>query len=132
VTVTGLGGSFPVPTGTVTFYVKVPGGVSFVTFGAVKTLSGGSATSDSYTPLAVGTYYFKAVYSGDSNYASAASGDTDEPLTVSKALPVGGEWAPINAVQLPAPYIALGLIAFAALAAGSWRWRLRKKLWLKL
>jgi outer membrane protein assembly factor BamB len=41
--------------------------------------------------------------------------------------PVGGEWAPINAVQLLAPYVALALIALAALAAGSWR--LIKKRW---
>jgi hypothetical protein len=123
VTVTGLGGSFPVPTGTVTFYVKVPGGASFVQFGAVKTLSGGSATSDSYTPLAAGTYYFKAVYGGDGNYNSAVSGDTAERLIV--ALPVGGEWAPItlqtlspmNTFQLLASWITL--VALIGTAAGS-------------
>jgi uncharacterized delta-60 repeat protein len=62
---------------------------------------------------------------GSETYAVAA----DAILLVFK-LPqppsVGGEWAPIIAVQLPAPYIALGLIALATLAAGSWR--LRKKL----
>jgi len=83
-------------------------------------------TSPSFTPTHAGTWYFQAVYSGDSNYVGSQSTPSSEQLTVSKALPVGGEWAPINAVQLPAPYIALGLIAFAALAAGSWR--LRKKL----
>jgi parallel beta-helix repeat protein len=42
-------------------------------------------------------------------------------------IPVGGEWAPINTLQLLAPYIALALMAIAALAAGSYR--LIKKRW---
>jgi hypothetical protein len=40
---------------------------------------------------------------------------------------VGGEWAPINTVQLMAPWIALGLIAIAGAAAASYR--LYKKRW---
>jgi hypothetical protein len=73
----------PTPTGTVTFEVSTDGGSSWTAFGAVKTLSGGSAISDSYTPFSAGAYYFRAVYSGDSNYLSSQSGPTDEPLTVS-------------------------------------------------
>ena len=41
--------------------------------------------------------------------------------------PVGGEWAPLTPVQQLTPYIAFALIAFVALAAGSWR--LMKKRW---
>lgn len=68
-------------TGQVTFYVKAPSG-SWVQFGAVKTLSAGSATSDSYTPTRAGTWYFKAAYSGDDNYLGSESDETAEPLTV--------------------------------------------------
>jgi hypothetical protein len=79
VIVTGLGGVFPYPSGTVTFYVN---GVIFDT----KSLnSTGGATSDSYTPLAAGDYYFKAVYSGDSNYLGSESNPADEHLVVEKA-----------------------------------------------
>jgi len=85
--VAGLGGSYPVPTGTVQFYVKAPGG-SFETLGAPVALDGsGNAQSIDYTPLTTGTYYFKATYSGDSNYAGSSSGDEEEPLTVGKATP---------------------------------------------
>ena len=81
VTVTGLGGSFPVPTGTVDFQVRLDGGV-WTTFDAAVPLVDGSATSVSYEPPVAGDYFFRAVYSGDANYDPAASGDTDEPLTV--------------------------------------------------
>jgi hypothetical protein len=82
VTVTGLPPPFPSPTGDVEFYVSTDGGATWTKFGATKTLVGGTATSDPYTPLATGTYYFKALYLGDSNYNSAESGATDEPLIV--------------------------------------------------
>ncbi|HEY3419825.1 MAG TPA: Ig-like domain-containing protein, partial [Methanomassiliicoccales archaeon] len=82
-TVSGLGGEFPMPTGTVTFYVLVPGAENFVQYGGVKTLDcNGQATSDIYMPLKTGTFYFKAVYSGDINYKMSADGDKDEPLEV--------------------------------------------------
>jgi hypothetical protein len=68
----------------VTFEVSTDG-VLFSQYGAAKTLSSGSATSDSYTPSAAGTYYFRAVYAGDSNYLGSQSGDAAEPLTVNKA-----------------------------------------------
>jgi hypothetical protein len=82
VTVTGLGGLFTVPSGTVDFQVKTPGSSSWVKFGATKTLVNGMAISDPYTPTAPGKYYFRAVYSGDSNYETSQSGDTAEPLDV--------------------------------------------------
>jgi hypothetical protein len=91
VTVTGLGGSFPDPTGTVIFQVSTDGGSTWTAFGATKVLVAGSATSDSYTPLAASTasisYYFRAVYSGDDNYQGKTSDNTAEPLTVGPAIP---------------------------------------------
>jgi hypothetical protein len=86
VTVTGLGGMFPTPTGTVQFYVKVGMG-GWTTLGAPVDLVNGQASSIDYTPLAAGSYWFKATYSGDSNYVGASSGETDEPLTVLPATP---------------------------------------------
>jgi hypothetical protein len=79
------GGGMPTPTGTVTFWVGPTTAGSWTQVGAVKTLVGGSATSDSYTPLAAGDYYFKAVYSGDSNYLGSESNPADEHLVVEKA-----------------------------------------------
>jgi hypothetical protein len=87
VTVTGLPAPFPDPTGDVEFYVSTDGGSTWTQFGATKTLVAGSATSDSYTPLAVGDYYFKAKYLGDSNYNGAESGAKEEPLKVKPYTP---------------------------------------------
>lgn len=70
-------------TGDVRFEVSTDG-VSFAQYGAAKTLSGGSpntATSDPYTPAA-GTYYFRAVYAGDVNYAGSQSVNDAEVLMV--------------------------------------------------
>ena len=77
-------GSSPKPTGTVTFQVSTDNGATFTTFGLVKTLVNGSATSDLYTPTAAGDYLFRAVYSGDTKYKASQSGAQDEPMTVNK------------------------------------------------
>ena len=83
-TVTGVGSTL-IPTETVTFQVSTDGGVTFTNFGMAKTLnSAGQATSDPYIPTTAGTYYFRAVYSGDSNYSGSQSGNIEEPLTVKK------------------------------------------------
>ena len=37
-------------------------------------------------PLSSGSYHFRAIYSGDSNYLGSQSGDEEEPLTVQPAL----------------------------------------------
>ncbi len=81
--VTGLGSSFPVPTGSINFQVSYNSG-AFTTYDT-KTLSNGSATSAAYTPLAAGSYRFRAVYAGDSNYNGSQNNDEDEPLTVGAA-----------------------------------------------
>src|SRR5665647_1767468 len=63
VIVGGIGGT---PTGTITFQYSTDSGQTWNTLGDTKTLSKGSATSDSYTPNAVGSNYrIRAVYSGD-------------------------------------------------------------------
>ncbi|MCL4410173.1 MAG: Ig-like domain-containing protein, partial [Gammaproteobacteria bacterium] len=83
-TVQGVAGG-PTPTGTVTFQVSVNGGSSWSQVGSPKTLTGGSATSDYYAPFSVGSYNFRAVYSGDSNYFGSQSGNAEEPLTIAMA-----------------------------------------------
>ncbi len=75
-------GSGTAPTGSVTFQVSTDGGVTFNQYGAVKSLSSRSATSDAYTASNVGSFYFRAVYSGDTNYLGSQSGNTAEPLTI--------------------------------------------------
>jgi hypothetical protein len=80
--VTGLGGSFPVPTGTVTFGVEYPNG-TWTTYGGTPSInSSGMAVSGAFTPTMTGTYYFNVTYSGDGNYTSATSSITAEKLTV--------------------------------------------------
>jgi PKD repeat protein len=83
-TVTVLG-SQGTPTGTVTFEYSTNGGSSWSQLGAVKTLSGGSATSDPYSPTTDGEHLIRAIYSGDSNYNDATSSAAS--LTVDKATP---------------------------------------------
>jgi hypothetical protein len=96
-TVTGLGGSFPVPTGTVTFYVGSSTTGPWTQF-ASKSLSGGTAYAD-YLPLAAGDYYFNVTYSGDSNYQPSKSDPATEHLVV--VIPVTrtqGFWATHTAI----------------------------------
>ncbi len=69
--------------GTVTYYFYTNGGCSGGSTETV-TMSGGTVpNSASHGPLAAGSYSFKAVYSGDSNYIGSTSGC--EPFTVNKA-----------------------------------------------
>jgi hypothetical protein len=83
-TVTGLGAPFSVPNGTIDFQVQINGG-SWNSFDSGEVLIGGSVTSAEYFPANVGTYHFRAVYSGDNNYTGSQSGDNDEPLSVGLA-----------------------------------------------
>ena len=74
------------PTGTVTFQYSTNSGSTWTQLGTIKTLSTGSASSDSYTPNAVGNNYrIRAVYSGDNNYNTVTGGQGT--LTVNKANP---------------------------------------------
>ena len=86
VNVAGLGGSFPVPSGTVDFQVMTPGELTWSTF-STNTLTDSSATSEPYTPAIAGSYFFRAVFTpDDNNYAESQSGETEEPLTVNSAV----------------------------------------------
>jgi hypothetical protein len=78
------------PGGTVDFQVSTDSGVNWTTYDS-KALVSAKATSDNYTPDKIGTYYFRALYNGDSTFAPSQSGNLDEPLTVTpKALTVTG------------------------------------------
>ena len=50
-----------------------------------SSLSGGSATGPSFTPTALGTYCFRADYSGDTNYLGSSDGSATECFTVTPA-----------------------------------------------
>jgi uncharacterized protein (DUF2141 family) len=82
--VTGLGGNFPIPTGTINFQVSFDNG-TYVTYDGNVTLVNGTAMSTAYMPMNAGNYTFRAVYSGDVNYLGAISGLDNELLTVVKA-----------------------------------------------
>jgi hypothetical protein len=80
--------------GTITFRLWGPSATADCTgtpiFTSTKNVSGGGQyTSDSYTPTAVGKYWWIANYSGDANNSSAtgACGDTGEGSVVNKASP---------------------------------------------
>lgn len=81
-TVTGLGGQFPDPTGTVDFQVSDDDGATWTTFDSDQPLVTGTAMSSQHGPPEAGPYLFRAVYSGDANYKPSQSADQDEPLTV--------------------------------------------------
>jgi Bacterial Ig-like domain (group 3) len=99
VTVPALGPAFPAPNGTVDFQVKVGSG-QWTTFDT-ETLSAlgnsGVATSAAYLPLNLGSYSFRAIYSGDSNYLGSQSADDSALLTVN---PGQGSGPMTNALSL--------------------------------
>ncbi len=79
------------PNGTVTFSVCGPlstasgcatGGALF---GGPVALSGGTATSPTFKPLALGTYCFRAAYGGAGNYLGSSDGSSSECFTVTPA-----------------------------------------------
>ncbi len=81
VTVSGTGGT---PTGSVNFTLyNASGGVVGSDNGVG--LSGGSATSSTFTGLAVGSYYFVATYLGDTVYGSLTGGQ--ESFSITKFTP---------------------------------------------
>jgi type II secretory pathway component PulJ len=100
--VSGLGVT---PTGTVQF--KIDG----VNFGAVVSLSSGSATSGATTTLAVGNRVITAVYNGDGNYAPN-TGTLPGGQTVNKAIPTVTVSSSVN----PSTYG--GSVTFTAAVSG--------------
>ncbi len=91
-------GAFGTPSGSVDFFLCQPATVTAnggdcssggAKVGATKALSGGSATSDaSANTTAVGTYCWRAEYSGDTVYSSGShTNKTTECFTVGKKTP---------------------------------------------
>ena len=88
------------PTGTVTYTVYTDSGcTAMAAVGAQIDAQPGAVTLTSGHPVPnspavkfnkVGTYYWQAVYSGDSNNAAATSTCVDETLAVAKATPTVG------------------------------------------
>jgi len=82
-TATVNGGSNP--TGTVTFALYPPADTACAgvpVFTSANPLSGGGASSDSFTPAVAGTYRWIATYGGDADNAAASSGCQDEPVVI--------------------------------------------------
>ena len=80
------------PTGSVTFTLYSDSGCTAPVSGisGSGSITSGSATfSKSWTPSAIGTYYWKATYAGDANNNgfTTGCGDANEQLTVGKASP---------------------------------------------
>ena len=76
------------PTGTVTFnlYNNATATGTPLSTDANEPLSGGVATSKSYTTTATGTDYWIATYNGNANNISVASGAAAEPVVVTAAM----------------------------------------------
>jgi hypothetical protein len=76
------------PTGSVTFSLyDNSSGAGTPLFVSTSTVSGGGATSGTYEATAIGTFYWVASYTGDTNNASVSSPAGAEAVVVSKATP---------------------------------------------
>ena len=78
------------PTGTVTFDLFGPAnptctGIPLST--STNPLSGGSASSDPFSTVVVGTYHWVAIYNGDDNNAAVSSVCGAEPVDITQAIP---------------------------------------------
>jgi hypothetical protein len=110
VIVGGIGGT---PTGTITFQYSTDSGQTWNTLGDTKTVSKGSATSDSYTPNTVGNNYrIRAVYSGDNKFYGETGNAAS--LTVNKANPT----VPAPALNQTNPISLGGSITATATISG--------------
>jgi hypothetical protein len=77
------------PTGSVTFSLFNDAGCATQVFTSTNNLSGAGATSDSFTPVAAGTYYWTATYSGDANNnaVTAPCGAPNESVVIAPFVP---------------------------------------------
>ena len=82
ITVSGGGST---PSGTASFQVNINSG-GWNTVGSLVSLNSSGFASTTYTPLSAGTYQFRVVYSGDSNYKSGTGSVTN--LTVNAGKPL--------------------------------------------
>lgn len=101
-----VSGSGATPTGTVTWNVSTPAGVSACT--TTATLSSGVATC-SITATKAGNYSVSDTYGGDANYISA--GSNTDTVSVAKATPT-------NVVTNSAPPALGGKVTFTATITG--------------
>jgi hypothetical protein len=73
------------PSGTVTFNLySNSGGTGTPLFTDTETLSGGVATSKSFTPAVAATDYWVAIYNGDANNNGVTGLDNAEPVSITK------------------------------------------------
>ncbi|MDQ6784584.1 MAG: hypothetical protein M3063_14330, partial [Actinomycetota bacterium] len=86
-TATVSGGSSP--TGSVTFSLFSDAACATQVFTSTNPLGGGTATSDTFTPAAAGTYYWTASYSGDANNNAvpAPCGAANESVVIAPFAP---------------------------------------------
>jgi hypothetical protein len=117
------------PSGTVSFSLFGPTDTTCtgtpVFISANQPLSGGSASSGSFTPTTTGTYHWVATYNGDDANLTAVSGCGDEPVTIVAAA-VQAITAPntgAGIVSALAEGMALMLAGAGLLAAGNRRRR---------
>jgi hypothetical protein len=83
-----LSGGFN-PTGTITFTLTAPDGMTVVDTETVPVMGNATYTTpNGFLPMATGTYHWVAAYSGDMNNNSVSSGTGDEPETVLPASPM--------------------------------------------
>ena len=77
------------PTGTVTFRLFSDAACTAQVFMSTNLISGGTATSGSFTPPSPGTYFWTAVYNGDANNipATSACGAPNESATITPFVP---------------------------------------------
>jgi YVTN family beta-propeller protein len=98
------------PTGSVTFRLYSDAACTTQVFTSTNPVVGGTtATSGSFAPSAPGTYYWTAVYSGDTNNDGATSpcGAPNESVTITKATPgISTQASPGNLVGAPVRDVA--------------------------
>lgn len=97
------------PTGTVAFRLFSNSTCTSQVFTSTNPLSGGTATSGSFTPGGAGTYFWTAVYNGDANNNSATSPcrAPNESVTITKASPtISTQASPGNLLGAPVRDVA--------------------------
>jgi hypothetical protein len=94
------------PSGTVTFNLySNASGLGTPLFTDTETLSGGVATSKSFTPAVAATDYWVAIYNGDANNNGVTGVDNAEPVSITKA-PTSLKAAP--QLVLFEPFVGIG------------------------
>jgi hypothetical protein len=104
------------PTGTITFNLYGPSATANCSttpvFTDTETVSGGTATSTSFTPAQAGTYWWTASYGGDANNNPAATKCGDESVTISQVTPA------ITTTPSPGVPVGTAVTDSAALSGG--------------